>query len=474
MFAAGVVSAACAVSVNAGVPVSLDSCRNMALTNNKTIAVASQAVKGAEMLRKAAFTGYLPSVNFTGGYMYNQHKMSLLSEDAKLPTMSFDPATKQYHYNLLTAPDGSLIRDPATGSPIPTEVAVIPKEAMTFDTQNIFAGAFTITQPIFLGGEIKALNDIAEAGQSMAQAGRDATTREVRFAVDEAYWLVVSLSEKEKLAQSFVNLVDSLNRTVHILHDNGMATKSDILTAEVRLNEARIAQTKVQNGTSLARMALAQLCGLPVDSDLRLVDEVGITPAAPYASTTSDNMTEVYARRADLEVLRQGIRLAEGKEKVALGGMLPKIAAVGGWGFSNPNLNNGFSKKFGGNWSVGATVTVPIWNWGRDYYTLRAAKAATNAQRMLLEDAEEKVSLQVNQARFKVAEANKTLNMTETNLKSADENLRQAQIAFREGVITVNEVMMAQTAWMAAHSENIDSQIALRLCHTYLAKVLGL
>lgn len=465
--------ATCGVTALAGTPVSLDSCRNMALTNNKTIAMASQTVKSTELLRKAAFTGYLPSVNFTGGYMHNQREMSLLSEDAKLPTMSFDPATKTYRYNLLTAPDGSLIRDPATGTPIPTEVAVIPKEAMTFDTRNIFAGAFTVTQPIFLGGEIKALNDIAKAGEGMAQAGRDFTAREVTFAVDEAYWLVVSLSEKEKLAKSFVNLVDSLDRTVHLLHDNGMATKSDILNAEVRKNEALIAQTKVQNGTSLARMALAQLCGLPVDTDLRLQDEAGMRPLTPYDSSTSENMEEVYARRKDLEVLRQGIKLFEGKERAALGGMLPKVAAVGGWTFSNPNLNNGFSKKFGGNWNVGATITIPIWNWGRDYYAYKAAKASTAGQRMLLEDAEEKVSLQVSQARFKLSEATKTLAMTEKNLKAADENMRQAQLAFREGVITVNEVLMAQTAWIAAHSENIDAQIAMRLCHTYLAKVLG-
>ena len=138
----------------------LDSCRNMALRNNKTLRMAEEAVRGAGYERKSAFAAYLPGIDFTGGYTYNQHNIELLGEDAKLPTMSFDPATQTFKYNVLTTPDGTPIKDPATGSFIPTEVALIPKEAMSFDVHNVFAGAFTLTQPIYMGGMIKAMNDI--------------------------------------------------------------------------------------------------------------------------------------------------------------------------------------------------------------------------------------------------------------------------------------------------------------------------
>lgn len=71
--------------------------------------------------------------------------------------------------------------------------------------------------------------------------------------------------------------------------------------------------------------------------------------------------------------------------------MLPKVAVVGAYEFSNPNLNNGFQKRFGGGFSVGATVAIPIWHWGGNYNHYRATKSATNAQRLMLEDLEEKV-----------------------------------------------------------------------------------
>ncbi len=404
--------------------------------------------------------------------MYNQNQIELLGEDAKLPTMSFDPATQTFKYNILTSPDGTPIKDPATGGLIPTEVAVIPKEAMEFDTHNVFAGAFTLTQPVFMGGMIKAMNDITKYAENAAVAMKNSAVQDVVFGVDQAYWTVVSLGEKKKLAESFVALVDSLRQNVQALLDEGMATRSDLLTVQVSLNQAKITQTKVDNGLSLARMALAQICGLPVNSDLRLADEEG--PAARSGAAPQDiNMPDVYARRQDLELVRQSINILGSREKLALGMMLPKVAAVGMYSFSNPNVNHGFEKKFGGGFSVGATVTIPLWHWGRNYNHYRATKATTNAQRLMLEDLEEKVELQVNQARYSFNEAHKTYEMTLSNMESAEENLRCAQIGYKEGVLTTDDVIAAQTAWLAANSEKIDAQIGIRLCEVYLSKVLG-
>ena len=452
--------------------VSIDSCRNMALHNNKAIRIAEENIRGAGYLKDAAKAAYLPGIDFSGGYAYNQHQIALLGEDAKLPTMSFDPKTMSYNYNLVTGADGKPVMNPATGQPIPSEVAVIPKEAMTYDTHNVFFGAFTLLQPIYLGGSIRALNQIAKHGESMARSLKQVAEQDVLLSVDEAYWQVVSLVEKRNLAQSFVNLVDSLRSNVNDMLAEGVATKSDVLNVEVKYNEACIMLTKVENGLSLSRMALAQICGLPVDTQMTLADEAS-EGISTDMQMPSDNMQDVYARRADLEVLRKGIDLLKSKEDLSLAAMLPKVEAFGAYSFSNPNVIDGFKKKFGGGFSVGAMLTVPLWHWGGNYNKYRASKSQTAAQKLLLEDMEEKVSLQVSQARYSYNEAFKTYNMTQNNMKSAEENLHNAQYAFKEGVLTTDDVIAAQTAWLKAKSEVIDAQIGIRLCHTYLSKVTG-
>ncbi len=463
-------ASATAVS-HAGQPIPLDSCRSMALRNNKTMQIAQEHIKAAEYQKKQAFAGYLPGFDFSGTYLYNQKEISLLSGDQMLPTKSFNPTTGSYDYNLVKGADGVPIQ--VNGQYVPSQVAVIPKSAMTFDIHNLFAGAVTMTQPIYMGGKIRALNKMAEMGQEVANNLYDNTAREVVYSVDAAYWQVVSLGEKKKLAESYIELLDTLHSNVEAMIREGVATNSDLLTVDVKLNEANIDLTKVDNGLALSRMALAQLCGMPMTADYTLADEVSDNKSFAASQPATYNMADVYANRSDLKSLELAVKVYEQKQYEARSSMLPTVALVGSYGFSNPNIFNGFEKKFNGMFSVGAMVKIPLWHWGMNYYKYKAARSERIVKQLELDEAKEKVELQVSQAAYKTSEAAKTLKTTQSNLTKADENLRQAQLGYKEGVMTLDNVMAAQTAWLKANSENIDAEIDVQLCNVYLSKVTG-
>ena len=154
--------------------------------------------------------------------------------------------------------------------------------------------------------------------------------------------------------------------------------------------------------------------------------------------------------------------------------MLPNVALVGSYSFSNPNMFDGFSRKFAGQFSVGAVIKIPLWHWGGNYNKYKAAETDETILKIRREDARELVDLQITQASYRVQEAAKTYNATQSNLASADENLRVATLGFREGMVTSDDVMAAQTAWLKANSENIDAMIDMHMCDTYLSKVLGI
>jgi outer membrane protein len=469
VFLAGAVSA----PVSTAETYSLDSCRAMALSNNKELMVKAERVRQAGYQRKQAFAAYLPALDFAGGYTYNQKKLSLFDSDQLLPTKSFNLATQSYEFNVVTNP---ITHQPVTtpdGTPIPSEVALIPKEAMEFDIHNVFFGAVTLTQPIYMGGKIVAMNRLAKIQEEANRMLQENESQNVIYAVDAAYWTVVSLNAKHRLAKSYVNLLDTLDRNVKLMLDQGVATRSDLLSVDVKLNEANVDLLKVENGLSLSRMALAQICGLPVHSDINVADE-GVAQAIPSAEiATRYNMEEVYSRRPDLRALEMASEATVQQKRVALSEMLPNIALIGSYSFTNPNMFDGFKNRFGGAFSVGVMVKIPLWHWGGNYNGYRAARSAETISKIQVADAREKIDLQVSQAAYKAQEAVKTYLATESNLAKAQENLRTATLGFREGVITTDDVMAAQTAWLKAHSENIDAMIDVKLCDVYLSKVLG-
>ena len=90
------------------------------------------------------------------------------------------------------------------------------------------------------------------------------------------------------------------------------------------------------------------------------------------------------------------------------------------------------------------------------------------------EETKEKIELQVNQCRQKLQESIERFQTTVRSVEEAEENLRYANHGMKEGVITLSNVMEAQTAWLKAKSEWVNALIDVRLANLYLRKAIGI
>jgi outer membrane protein TolC len=240
----------------------------------------------------------------------------------------------------------------------------------------------------------------------------------------------------------------------------------------VQVNEAEMMLTKVNDGLVLSRMLLCQLCGLPLAEQVTLADEENEELSVDQEKLIV-NMEQVKENRPELKQLQNMVDISHQVTNMLKAGNLPQVLLTGGYAVSNPNVFNGFQRKFAGVWNIGVLVRVPIWNWGDVAYKVRASKGATAIARLEMDDAREKIELQVNQSAFRVDEANKKLALAQTSTQKADENLRTANLGFREGVISTTTVMEAQTAWLQAQSQKIDAEIDVKLSQVNLKKALG-
>ena len=479
---------------------SLDSCRQMALRNNKQLSVSKVKQDVAANLRKSARTKYLPHVNAIGTYQYTSEPISLLNDTQKgmfpnlgtglvtgmQPQMAgIENSFSQLGVALVKAgmPAADVqqimgglqtnMKDGLAG--MQTSLNALGQQivdAFDTDTRHLFAGSIMLTQPLFMGGAIIAMNKMADISEDMAENSMAARRQATIYKIDQAYWQVVSLHHKKQLAESYLDLVKKLDSDVHKMIDEGVATRSDGLSVDVKVNEAEMTLTKVNDGLVLSRMLLNQLVGLPLNEQVTLADEqaeqIAVVELVPQLDVDA-----AVENRPELKILQNTVDLSKQSTNILRAGNLPQVALTGGYAVSNPNLLNGFQRKFGGFWNVGVMVRVPLWNWGDVMYKVRAAKGATSIANLELAEARDLIELQVNQSTFKVDEANKKLTMAQSNIQRADENLRMANLGFQEGVITPTTVMEAQTAWLQAQSQKIDAEIEVKLSQVDLQKALG-
>ena len=431
----------------------LEECRNLAIQNNKELQISGEKIKMADNEKKAAFTKYFPQLSANGAYMWNQKDINLLDMGALSSSLSSSLG------GLAQLP---MIQHLMSGV----------NDMQHLDVQNIWVGNVSLVQPVFMGGKIVNYNQITKFAKQLAESMNNLQLQDLIYKTDETYWQVISLVNKKKLADAYVDLLRKMDSDVTAMIYEGVATEADGLSVKVKLNEAEMAQTKVENGLALTRMLLAQICGLSLEEDLSLADEK--LDNFPVETTqASADLNEAFMNRNELRSLDLTTKIYKRKERIALAEMLPNVALAANYFVTNPNVFNGFKNDFAGMFNVGVMVKVPLSGWWEGTYRRNSAKAETRIKTLEWQDAREKIELQVNQSVYKVNEAGKKLIASSRNMENAEENLRRANFGFEEGVIPALNLMEAQTAWVSARSSLIDAQIEVKLTEVYLSKALG-
>lgn len=479
-----------ATSVQAQQTLTLDSCRAMALRNNKTLSASRLQLDMARYNKKAAKTKYLPHISALGGYELTSREISLLSKDQKSALSNAGTNTTGALHNDIAgaltnlAQQGILTPEQASnlggmfgqvGSKIGEAVNHVGQnivDAFRTDTRQMYALSVMLTQPIYMGGAIIAANRMADIGEEMAQNNIEASTQNTLHSIDQAYWTVVSVHHKKQLAESYLAVVKKLDDDVSKMIREGVATRADGLKVDVKVNEAEMSLTQAENGLALAKMLLCQLCGMDVDSDITLADE-NADNIVEQADDAQADRAVAMENRPELKLLQNSADMSRQATRLVRAAYLPQVLLTGGYVATNPNVFNGFERKLSGMWNVGVMVRVPLWNWMEGSYKVRASRIATTIVELERDDIREKIDLQVSQSQFKVKEANRRLAMATKNVENAEENLRCANLGFKEGVIPTTDVMAAQTAWVQAQSQKIDAEVDVKMSQVNLKKALG-
>lgn len=503
-----------------GEPLTIEDCRAMAVRSSNELDQARISVEMAGYDKKTAFANYFPNISVTGAYMYNNRDISLISDSQSemlrnsgtliqgqlndafsgagqqinaamadkmnqlMQAIQTNPALAadymgspmwQTVLNMLKSTDiGSAVAGmaPNIADPI-NAIGRDIDDALHPDMHNLWIGAVTVEQPVFVGGKIVYSNQIAALAEQLAEAKYDMKYADVIVDVDQAYWQIVSIANKKKLAESYSQLLHQMEEDVNASIRAGVATESDALQIKVKANEADMLLTKSTNGLVLAKMLLCKRIGLPLETEIVLADEnLEIIPVPALSEEKS--MDDIYADRPETRSLSLASQIYDKKALVARADLMPKVALTGSYTLTNPNLYNGFQNSWqGGMLSAGVMVNIPIFHGGESMSKYRKAQAEAKLYTDQYNDARDLINLQVTQQRKIFDETMEKLVMCESNLESAEENLRKANVSFQAGILETNTVLAAHTAWLSAHSEYIDAGIELQMAAASLRKAEG-
>ena len=407
--------------------ISLDSCKQLALQNNRRIKDAELQIRASDQQKKEVFTNFFPKVSVTAFAMRSVDYLLKL----ETPTMN------------LPVWDG---KNPAQLMN-PTQFAYFPALSIgLLDYMN--TAAVTVAMPVYAGGRIRRGYKLARLGEEVNVYRKEMTRDDVLARTEELFWTLQSLSEKEKTIRSYQHLLDSLYRDVSNYSSAGLAQMNDVLKVQLKQNELKTNMLKLKNGVNLTRRALCQHIGLAYDSSL-----VFLAPADPQsAAVLFQDPEQLVKNRSEYHLLNKVVEVKQVQKKLAAGEYMPSLSVVGA-GFTYDLMNKTTNNALGM-----VSLSVPITDWWAGSHKIKKQQIEVEqAESSLLENTELLV-LQIRQAANEVEETRFQVSVSQLSVEQSIENLRISQDNYKAGVIGISDLLEAQAVAQQAKDNLIDAQ----------------
>ncbi|MBS6576639.1 TolC family protein [Parabacteroides goldsteinii] len=392
-----------ALSVEAQRSLTLEECSQLALENNARMKNARLDVKGAEEVRKEAFTKYFPSISATGGAFTSDNGMA--------------------------------------------ELALVPGLLEMTMAKNGVMGGVTAVQPVFAGGQILNNNKLAALAVEVSRYQMKQSENEVLLTVEQYYWLHVSLQEKRKTVSLLETLIDNLYKDVEVSVRAGVANRNELLQVQLKKNSIASDRLKVDNNLRLSKMLLSQYIGL-LEDDFTV--QATLQEPLPSPETYRIDLMSALPTTVAYKLLDKNVEASRLQYKLKVGQNLPSVGIGAGYMYHNIlDTDHSFGMIF-------ATVSVPLTDWWGGSHAIRKQKLQLKAAEYTRQDTNEKLLLQMQKLWNELEEAYKQAKISEESVKTAEENVRLSTDYYQVGTETLSDLLNAQSLLQQSRDQYTD------------------
>lgn len=413
----------------------LDEAIRLAVDQNRSIQQAMVAASAAGDAIRAARTQRLPSfkTSTTSGMLLSR------------PTVTFDRGVFGEYAELGPIPGNTV--NVTTARKL---TAIVSSEV-----------ALPLTQQRRIGLGIRQL----EMSRKISEQQVRLTRQEVVTQVRQAYYSILQTqSSLEAVEQSLALLRETSSQTAQYVKI-GTALDGDLLNVNARMAHAEYERAALQGPLANAKEQLNLLLGRPLDEDFR------VSPAveADWEPELAAARSKAVASRPELEQARLKLQQAALERQKQKSEFVPDVSLSVTY-YSAFNTSSSLPRNIA---IAGVQASWEPFDWGRKKSELAQKSKSIQQATLALQDAEDKIRLEVGAAHRKMEEARMLLSASRAGQASANETARLAAVRYRNNAALFRTVLEAQADLASANDRARKALLAYWSARAELEKAMG-
>ena len=325
--------------------------------------------------------------------------------------------------------------------------------------------AFTVLD---FGGRSGSVN-VARQTAIAADLSHNATVENTILQVEGAAFTYLSTRALRDAQKSAVELATAALDAASERHRVGLATIADVLQAQTARSDAELQLETLEGSLQVTRGGLAVAMGLPANTPFEVPD-VPVTDSVYFVTQSVDTLIEMAVRnRPELASVRAQAAAAASQIRVARSGYLP-VLALSAIGANNASTVSTFA---GRTYTLNLGISVPVFNGFSDHYDVAAASEQYRAAQERSELTKQQVIQQVFTAYYTLRTSTERVRTARDLLASATQSETVARERYREGVGSIVDLLVAQSALANARAQDANARWQWRAALAQLAHDVG-
>ena len=333
---------------------------------------------------------------------------------------------------------------------------------------NNYSAEAALSQNVYAGSMVRKQQEAAKLQKAIARLGEELTTDNIVYAADVSYWTLAANESLFYISQEFVLIVKELDGIVQKRFDEGAISKTDLLMVKTRLKEAELQESTRNMNYQTAMQSFKIMMGVPLEEKWVIIDSI----QKPVIVPGLQPLEVALKRRADYQIAVKDFNLTKQQTKIIRSKYLPQFA-VGvkeTWGtpLINVSADNTFAEIVGY-----AKLSMPIFNWGEKRQYVKQNRAMETSKELAMSKVEDQVKEELANAWVKLNENWKQVEIANSTLEIARENLKLNTFSYNEGKLPILDVLSSQATWLQAYTNVVSANYQYKVAYAEYVRILG-
>lgn len=330
----------------------------------------------------------------------------------------------------------------------------------------------TVQQPLFTGNKISSASEIAEYSYEATKQDLSRDKAELIYNIKSLYWSLFRAKEFRTMVDENVDQVKAHAVDAENMMKQGLITNNDLLKVQVQLSEALVRQIDAKNGVLLANIALNNILGLPLTTDIDIA--TSLQPGTIAAQDVDNLVKKAFDSRPELLGMNARVKMGESGLSMARSGWYPQVFLVGNYNYLRPNQRIFPSKnEFKGTWDVSISLSYDLWTWNTTGSQTTQAEAQLSQAEQGLSQLRDIITLEVTQNYLALNQAKERSAVAKKGVEQAEENYRVTNERYKKGLNVNSDLLDAEVALLSAKLNYTQSLVDFELAAARLTKATG-